>query len=197
MSDRDQERKEKLKLNKDVLVDQMLDMQETITLMTDQLHAATQGGAVGGDPGGGDPTIARLTTVLTVALSQANKTAFDRLEAMQRDNNHALVDAIQNLHVQPQVTVQAPNHNNQGGGGQGGAFKYKHMQDVKLLNIDSMSAADFKSWEKTWDDYYKVNQLENCAADIRMAAFRLLCTENTRDKILEMTPPDDRENDPA
>ena len=36
------------------------------------------------------------------------------------------------------------------------------MQDVKLLDVDSMTAADFKSWKQTWDDYYKVNQIENC-----------------------------------
>ena len=45
----------------------------------------------------------------------------------------------------PQVTVQQPAQQQpQPAAAGGGAFKYKHMQDVKLLDVDSMTAADFK-----------------------------------------------------
>ena len=70
------------------------------------------------------------------------------------------------------------------------------MQDVKLLDVDSMTAADFKSWKQTWDDYYKVNQIENCPQEVRMAAFRLMCTVATRDKVMLVSPPEDGRNDP-
>ena len=70
-----------------------------------------------------------------------------------------------------------------------------NMQDVKLLDVASMNAADFKSWKQTWDDYYKVNKIENCPPDVRMAAFRLMCTlcrVATPDKVILMSPSDDR-----
>ena len=125
-----------------------------------------------------------LTAVIKQAIHDAHESAADQL-----------AQAVAQIQIPaPQVTVQ-PAQQQQAAGG--GAFKYKHMQDVKLLDVDSMTAADFKSWKQTWDDYYKVNQIENCPQDVRMAAFRLMCTVATRDKVVLMSPPADRVNDPS
>ena len=87
-----------------------------------------------------------LTAVIKQAIHDAHESAADQM-----------AQAVAQIQIPaPQVTVQ-PAQQQQAAGG--GAFKYKHMQDVKLLDVDSMTAADFKSWKQTWDDYYKVNQI--------------------------------------
>ena len=173
--------KQRQNKNKQELIAELEQQDEAIKALQGQFVPPTAGAA-------GDPATASPFDQLAVVLSAV-------LSANQKQQQEGLLDAIRNL-PQPQVTVNAPAHG--GGGGGGGAvgaasFKYKHMQDVKPLDIDNMSSGEFKSWKQTWKDYYDVHQLESCTEAIRMAAFRLMCTETTRDKILQidMTGHDD------